>query len=165
MPKATSWWSARQLSPFCDLDWEWWILCWNSCLMRPFITLVRIQWFSLHCCNIFMRLNTFFNFVFVIAGMYHISGQPPVQYFNRLPRKCESDIAYVLDPVVATAATIMSVVAVLKKVGFICSSDASTAAFVMFTIYPPCCFSKVGSSTNSFVDRHCLPRGLENSLG
>ena len=48
--------------------------------------------------------------------MYHISGQPPVQYFNRLPRQCESDIAYILDPVVATAATIMSVVAVLKKV-------------------------------------------------
>lgn len=50
-------------------------------------------------------------------GMYHISGQPPVQYFNRLPRKCESDVAYILDPVVATAATILSVVAVLKKWG------------------------------------------------
>lgn len=49
--------------------------------------------------------------------MYHISGQPPVQYFNRLPRKCETDVAYVLDPVVATAATVLSVVEVLKKVG------------------------------------------------
>ena len=63
-----------------------------------------------------MTLNLDYEFS---SGMYHISGQPPVQYFNRLPRKCESDIAYVLDPVVATAATIMSVVAVLKKVGFV----------------------------------------------
>lgn len=48
--------------------------------------------------------------------MYHISGHQPVQYFNRLPRICKSDVAYILDPVVATAATIMSVVAILKKV-------------------------------------------------
>jgi len=45
-----------------------------------------------------------------------MEGSPPVQYFQRLPRKCESDVAYILDPVVATAATIMSVVAILKKV-------------------------------------------------
>ena len=50
--------------------------------------------------------------------MYHISGQQPVQYFNRLPRECESDIAYILDPVVGTAATMLSVVAILKKVSF-----------------------------------------------
>jgi len=48
--------------------------------------------------------------------MYHIAGQQPVQYFNRLPRVCKSDVAYILDPVVATAATIMSVVGILKKV-------------------------------------------------
>jgi uracil phosphoribosyltransferase len=48
--------------------------------------------------------------------MYHISGQQPVQYFNRIPRECESDIAYVLDPVVGTAATMLSVLAILKKV-------------------------------------------------
>lgn len=50
-------------------------------------------------------------------GMYHISGQQPVQYFNRLPKICKSDVAYILDPVVATAATIMAVVAILKKWG------------------------------------------------
>ncbi len=54
------------------------------------------------------------------AGVHHIGmykkGSMPVQYYNRLPRKCESDVAYVLDPIIATANTIMSVVSILKKV-------------------------------------------------
>ena len=49
-------------------------------------------------------------------GMYHIPGSAPVQYFNRLPRKCESDVAFVVDPVIASAETILCVVAILKKV-------------------------------------------------
>jgi uracil phosphoribosyltransferase len=49
-------------------------------------------------------------------GMYHIAGSAPVQYFNRLPRKCESDVAFVVDPVIASAETILCVVAILKKV-------------------------------------------------
>ena len=52
-------------------------------------------------------------------GMYrphNSNSTTPVQYYNRLPRKCESDIAYVLDPVIGTALTIMSVVGILKKV-------------------------------------------------
>jgi len=49
-------------------------------------------------------------------GMYKIAGQDPVLYFNRLPRKCTADIAYVLDPVIATASTVLSVVKILKKV-------------------------------------------------
>lgn len=48
-------------------------------------------------------------------GMYK-SHMMPVQYYNRLPRKCEVDIAYILDPVIATASTIMSLVSILKKV-------------------------------------------------
>eukprot|EP00980_Cylindrotheca_fusiformis_P006666 scaffold1391_cov123-Cylindrotheca_fusiformis.AAC.4 len=51
-------------------------------------------------------------------GMYHLSGSPaPVQYFNRLPKKCDADIAYVVDPVIASAATMMAVIAILKKWG------------------------------------------------
>jgi uracil phosphoribosyltransferase len=52
-------------------------------------------------------------------GMYKShtgSNHVPIQYYNRLPRKCESDIAYVLDPVIGTAATVLSVVGILKKV-------------------------------------------------
>lgn len=49
-------------------------------------------------------------------GMYKKGANMPVQYYNRLPRKCESDIAYVLDPVIATAGTTMSVIGILKKV-------------------------------------------------
>lgn len=54
------------------------------------------------------------------AGIHHIGmykkGSMPVQYYNRLPRKCESDVAFVLDPIIATASTIMSVISILKKV-------------------------------------------------
>lgn len=54
------------------------------------------------------------------AGVHHIGmykkGLLPVQYYNRLPRKCESDVAYVLDPIIATASTILSVISILKKV-------------------------------------------------
>ena len=54
------------------------------------------------------------------AGVHHIGmykkGTMPVQYYNRLPKKCESDIAYILDPVIATAKTVMSVISILKKV-------------------------------------------------
>jgi uracil phosphoribosyltransferase len=49
-------------------------------------------------------------------GMYKVDGQHPVQYFNRLPRKCESDVAYILDPVISTSSTIVSLVSILKKV-------------------------------------------------
>ena len=50
-------------------------------------------------------------------GMYKAPGQNhPVQYFNRLPKKCAVDIAYVMDPCIATSSTLMSVISILKKV-------------------------------------------------
>jgi len=49
-------------------------------------------------------------------GMYRTQ-QLPVQYYNRLPKKCESDVAIVLDPVLATGGTILSVVGILSKWG------------------------------------------------
>ena len=49
-------------------------------------------------------------------GMYKKNGSVPVQYYNRIPRKCESDVAYVLDPMIATAMTTLSVIGILKKV-------------------------------------------------
>ncbi|GKY96831.1 hypothetical protein MPSEU_000642300 [Mayamaea pseudoterrestris] len=50
-------------------------------------------------------------------GMYKVIGHKPVQYFNRLPKKCEVDVAYVLDPVISTSDTINSVVSILKRWG------------------------------------------------
>eukprot|EP00580_Thalassiosira_gravida_P001088 CAMPEP_0201606928 /NCGR_PEP_ID=MMETSP0492-20130828/6226_1 /ASSEMBLY_ACC=CAM_ASM_000837 /TAXON_ID=420259 /ORGANISM="Thalassiosira gravida, Strain GMp14c1" /LENGTH=278 /DNA_ID=CAMNT_0048071445 /DNA_START=207 /DNA_END=1043 /DNA_ORIENTATION=- len=50
-------------------------------------------------------------------GMYRTKALMPVQYYNRLPRKCDVDVAYVLDPLIATSATIISVVGILKKWG------------------------------------------------
>lgn len=55
------------------------------------------------------------------AGVHHIGmykqNQMPVQYYNRLPRKCDSDVAYILDPCLATSQTMCVVVAILKKWG------------------------------------------------
>ncbi len=50
-------------------------------------------------------------------GMYRRE-MMPVQYYNRLPKKCEVDVAYVLDPIIATSNTVMSVIGILKKVSF-----------------------------------------------
>mmetsp|Transcript_16259 Transcript_16259/g.35177 ORF Transcript_16259/g.35177 Transcript_16259/m.35177 type:complete len:292 (+) Transcript_16259:157-1032(+) len=50
-------------------------------------------------------------------GMYRTKALMPVQYYNRLPKKCDVDVAYVLDPLIATSATIISVVGILKKWG------------------------------------------------
>ena len=49
-------------------------------------------------------------------GMYHIPGTAPVQYFNRLPKTCTADVAFIVDPVIASAETMMAVLAILKKV-------------------------------------------------
>mmetsp|Transcript_8542 Transcript_8542/g.15496 ORF Transcript_8542/g.15496 Transcript_8542/m.15496 type:complete len:249 (-) Transcript_8542:2196-2942(-) len=55
------------------------------------------------------------------SGVHHIgmykTHNVPVQYYQRLPRKCEADVAYILDPVMATSKTVMSVVGILKKWG------------------------------------------------
>ena len=48
-------------------------------------------------------------------GMYKLNSMP-VQYYNRLPKQCEADVAYVLDPVMSSAQTMLSVVGILKKV-------------------------------------------------
>jgi len=50
-------------------------------------------------------------------GMYRTKTLMPVQYYNRLPRVCDVDVAYVLDPLIATSNTIISVVGILKKWG------------------------------------------------
>jgi uracil phosphoribosyltransferase len=50
-------------------------------------------------------------------GMYKKRGQNmPVQYYNRLPRDCQADVAYVLDPIICSATTVISVVNILKRV-------------------------------------------------
>jgi len=55
------------------------------------------------------------------AAVHHIGmykrEMMPVQYYNRLPRKCEAEVAYILDPIIATSNTVMSVIGILKKWG------------------------------------------------
>lgn len=50
-------------------------------------------------------------------GMYRTKTLMPVQYYNRLPKVCDVDVAYVLDPLIATSNTVISVVGILKKWG------------------------------------------------
>mmetsp|Transcript_9325 Transcript_9325/g.15865 ORF Transcript_9325/g.15865 Transcript_9325/m.15865 type:complete len:292 (-) Transcript_9325:313-1188(-) len=50
-------------------------------------------------------------------GMYRSKSLMPVQYYNRLPKTCDVDVAYVMDPLIATSATIISVVSILKRWG------------------------------------------------
>ena len=53
-------------------------------------------------------------------GMYkNKANMMPVQYYNRLPKVCDVDVAYVLDPLIATSNTVNSVVGMLKKVRWI----------------------------------------------
>ncbi|DAZ99661.1 TPA: hypothetical protein N0F65_001898 [Lagenidium giganteum] len=41
----------------------------------------------------------------------------PVQYYNKLPKECNCDVAIVMEPVIATAGTIIATVAILKTWG------------------------------------------------
>lgn len=51
-------------------------------------------------------------------GMYRAKGSlMPVQYYNRLPRDKPCDVAYVMDPCIATSNTIRAVVSILKRWG------------------------------------------------
>jgi len=55
------------------------------------------------------------------SGVHHIgmykNHNMPVQYYNRLPKECTSDVAFVLDPVVESAETMLCVLGILKKWG------------------------------------------------
>ena len=51
-------------------------------------------------------------------GMYRVKESLlPIQYYNKLPKECNSDVAYILDPMIATAGTLNAVVGQLKKWG------------------------------------------------
>lgn len=66
-------------------------------------------------------------------GMYKVHGEDstPVLYYNRLPRKCQSDVAYVMDALIETSSTIMSVISILKKVRtYICKE----VLYLVYTI-------------------------------
>ena len=51
-------------------------------------------------------------------GMYRNKDSPlPVQYYNRLPKNCNCDVAFVLDPCIASSVTLNAVCAIVKKWG------------------------------------------------
>ena len=66
------------------------------------------------------------------VGMYkNRSNHMPVVYYNRLPRRCDVDVAYVLDPLIATSNTVTSVVGMLKKVRRACMRACVRACVVV----------------------------------
>jgi len=100
------------------------------------------------------------------AGVFHIGmykkGIMPVQYYNRLPRKCDFDTAFILDPVVATAATVLSVVGILKKWGVgkihLIAAIASSEGLKTLTAAHPDIDITVGTvDTELTPDGACLP--------
>lgn len=52
----------------------------------------------------------------------------PIQYYNKLPKICDSDVAIVLEPMIATAGTINAVVSILKTWGVLRIKIVSTVA-------------------------------------
>lgn len=55
---------------------------------------------------------------FLLPGMYRSKGtRLPVQYYNRLPKEQASDVAYILDPCIATAETIRAVCSIVERWG------------------------------------------------
>jgi len=97
-------------------------------------------------------------------GMYKVTGQNPVMYFNRLPRKCQSQVAYVLDPVIATASTVISVVGLLKKVSIGKTSGQRWFVTGAFSHVRTSFARSVGRSQDSCDYRHCLQDGFATSL-
>lgn len=100
-------------------------------------------------------------------GMYRTPGihTTPVQYFNRLPRgKCGSDVAYVLDPIVGSAATVMAVVSILKKWGVpkihIVTVVASRAGLELLTKTHPEVSVTVGMVDNRLTDSGIVLPGM-----
>jgi len=55
------------------------------------------------------------------SGVHHIgmykTHNMPVQYYNRLPKVCNADVAFVLDPVIESAETMLCVLGILKNWG------------------------------------------------
>mmetsp|Transcript_5681 Transcript_5681/g.9416 ORF Transcript_5681/g.9416 Transcript_5681/m.9416 type:complete len:252 (-) Transcript_5681:171-926(-) len=103
------------------------------------------------------------------AGVYHIGmykkmAQMPVQYYNRLPRECQADVAYVLDPVIATASTVKSVVGILKKWGVptihVICVIASRAGLKEVTEQFPDVHVTVGTIDETLTDKGVLLPGL-----
>lgn len=96
-------------------------------------------------------------------GMYR-QNLIPVQYYNRLPRECSADVAYVLDPVMATASTMMSVVGILKKWGVqqihvICVIASKKGLNNLIRDHPDVCVT-VGTLDEKLTDEGTVLPGL-----
>mmetsp|Transcript_7 Transcript_7/g.14 ORF Transcript_7/g.14 Transcript_7/m.14 type:complete len:274 (-) Transcript_7:292-1113(-) len=100
------------------------------------------------------------------AGVHHIGmykrGLMPVQYYNRLPKQCDFDVAFILDPVIATACTAISVVGILKKWGVekihLISAIASREGLDKITSLHPDIDITVGTvDTELTAEGTCLP--------
>jgi len=88
----------------------------------------------------------------------------PVQYYNRLPKKCQSDVAFVVDPLIATARTLISVVGMLKKWGVpkihVVSVIASEPGLEAFLKAHPDVFVTVGHVDDELRDDGTILPGL-----
>mmetsp|Transcript_36533 Transcript_36533/g.53599 ORF Transcript_36533/g.53599 Transcript_36533/m.53599 type:complete len:261 (-) Transcript_36533:285-1067(-) len=94
-------------------------------------------------------------------GMYNRNNMP-VQYYNRLPKKCAVDVAFVLDPVIGSARTMKSVLGQLKKWGVpkihIVSVVATEKGIISITTDHPDVKISVGEVDGTLSDAgKCIP--------
>ena len=51
-------------------------------------------------------------------GMYRVKGSElPVQYYNRLPKDANCDVAFIVDPCIASSNTLTAICSIVKKWG------------------------------------------------
>merc|ERR1712194_106281 len=88
----------------------------------------------------------------------------PVQYYNRLPKVCDVDVAYVLDPLIATSNTVISVVGILKKWGVseihVLSVIASQQGLTELLRYHPDVHATIGRIDEELNDEGEVMPGL-----
>jgi len=105
------------------------------------------------------------------SGVHHIGmykqKSVPVQYYNRLPKKCESDVAYILDAVLASAQTVLCVVSILKKWGVkkihvICVIASKEGLKTLSTSHPDI-YITVGQVDSDVDERGNILPGLGDS--
>ena len=93
-------------------------------------------------------------------GMYRSKAHNiPIEYYNRLPRDKVADVAYVVDPCIASSNTVSAVVSILKKWGakriVVIAAIAAQSGIDKLLEKHPDCLIYVGS-----VDPELSPGGM-----
>eukprot|EP00341_Mesodinium_pulex_P007402 CAMPEP_0116942070 /NCGR_PEP_ID=MMETSP0467-20121206/34375_1 /TAXON_ID=283647 /ORGANISM="Mesodinium pulex, Strain SPMC105" /LENGTH=215 /DNA_ID=CAMNT_0004624995 /DNA_START=47 /DNA_END=694 /DNA_ORIENTATION=- len=98
-------------------------------------------------------------------GMYRSKSHGiPIQYYNRLPRDQACDVAYIVDPCIASSNTVSAVVSILKKWGakrvVIISAIAAQSGLDKLLEKHPDCSVFVGAVDNEVSETGMILPGI-----